>query len=152
MAVILCACGEANSTSDATAVKRLPSMPSTSIAAPPPLQEIVIICHTAYRSSVSHPIEQSDTRSVASSAPATISYRDLTFSAQSLLWFGEGQSLKLAVTATGQRDELTTILYQFPNGKPVVNQFKGGHGFTGLHYAYHPKSRAELQFWCAATE
>jgi hypothetical protein len=32
--------------------------------------------------------------------------------------------------------------------KGLVNQFIGGHGFTGLVYVYHPSSDAELQYFC----
>ena len=34
-------------------------------------------------------------------------------------------------------------------GKNVRNQFEGDNGFTGLIYVFHPKSGAEMQFYCS---
>lgn len=41
---------------------------------------------------------------------------------------------------------ITTLNYE-PADR-LQNLF-GGFGFTGLHYVYHPRSDAELQFWAA---
>jgi len=40
---------------------------------------------------------------------------------------------------------LLTSTFQLTN--KLVNQMKGGHGFTGLQYIYHPRTGSELQFW-----
>ena len=45
---------------------------------------------------------------------------------------------------------LSAILYQF--AEIPENGMAGGHGFTGLHYIYHPGSEAELQFWAEVKE
>lgn len=116
-------------------------------AAPAPLT-----CHTAYRASVAVPIEREDTVSLAQPAiePVTVAYADLVFHAQYLSEPGAGPSLNLFVTLPDQTDRLMSVLYQLPADRAPANQFVGGHGFTGLHYVYHPATGAELQFWCVA--
>lgn len=112
---------------------------------------VTIECHTAYRSSVTLPIEREDQVTLTTSAnQQTITYADLVFRA---LYTGgetagEGRGLKLSVTLVESADELMAVLYQMPTTEAPRNQFSGGHGFTGLGYVYHPTSRAELQYWC----
>jgi hypothetical protein len=40
-------------------------------------------------------------------------------------------------------------LFQFDPDEGLVDQFRGGHGFTGLHYVDPPGSAAELQYFCS---
>ena len=62
----------------------------------------------------------------------------------------EGRSLDVfAFAATGSKEPLTQEKYQFDPQEKPVNQFTGGHGFTGLMYVNHPTSDAELQLFCA---
>ena len=109
-----------------------------------------IVCHAAYRASVTVPIEREETITFTDSdAQQSISFADLDWHAQ----YGTGEldgerALLLWVTAAGQSDRLLSQLYQLPLESGPQNQFRGGHGFTGLNYAYHPASPAELQFWC----
>ncbi|MCG8350254.1 MAG: hypothetical protein MI924_21010 [Chloroflexales bacterium] len=111
-----------------------------------------LTCHTAYRSNVTVAIQREDTVNLSELAatPVTLNYADLTFHAQ---YFGEPPfaipALDLFVTLPNQEGRLMSVLYQFPRATPA-NQFIDGHGFTGLHYVYHPISGAELQFWCVA--
>ncbi len=113
-----------------------------------------IECHAAYRASVTVPIEREETITFTDSdAQQSISFADLDWHAQ----YGTGEldgerGLVLWVTATGQPDRLISQLYQLPLESGPQNQFRGGHGFTGLNYAYHPESGAELQYWCEAAE
>jgi hypothetical protein len=60
----------------------------------------------------------------------------------------EGRSFATSVylEATGKLIERS--LFELAARGPV-NQFIGGHGFTGLHYLYGP-SGAELQYYCNA--
>ncbi|MFP6762394.1 MAG: hypothetical protein VB858_02210, partial [Planctomycetaceae bacterium] len=51
----------------------------------------------------------------------------------------------LVVHFLNDGEQIATLLYQFSD-KPG-NLLTAGHGFTGLHYIYHPDSKAELQFW-----
>lgn len=62
----------------------------------------------------------------------------------------EGTSLVVYVYPQGKRKAITHSLYQFDSAKPPVNQFPGGHGFTGLIYVNHPDMGAELQYFCKA--
>lgn len=115
-----------------------------------PAKASVIVCHAAYRASVTGPIEREETITFTDSdAQQSISFADLNWHAQ----YGTGEldgerALRLWVTAAGQPDKLISQLYQLPLESGPQNQFIGGHGFTGLNYVYHPASRAELQFWC----
>lgn len=56
-------------------------------------------------------------------------------------------SLTVAIYEKSTKRLISSRLFQF--GPGLRNQFHGGHGFTGLNYVYHSKSKAELQFWCA---
>ncbi len=59
----------------------------------------------------------------------------------------EGQSISISVLPTGLQGGVT-VLYQL-DGAPL-NEFAGGHGFTGLHYVQHPEQDDTLQFFCVA--
>ena len=113
-----------------------------------------IVCYAAYRASVTVPIEREETITFTDSdAQQSISFADLDWHAQ----YGTGEldgerGLVLWVTATVQPDRLISQLYQLPLESGPQNQFRGGHGFTGLNYAYHPESGAELQYWCEAAK
>ncbi len=112
-----------------------------------------ITCQTAYRSATGVPIEREETLTFKDSdGVESITFAELIFHAQ----YSSGQmnnerALRLWVTESGQDDELLSQLYQLPADAGPQNQFIGGHGFTGLNYAYHPRSGAELQFWCSAS-
>lgn len=112
-----------------------------------------IDCHTAYRSSVTVPVQKKERMTLTSTKDKkTIRMGDLDFHTQYLSGEknGEVESLKVSVTPAESKEELAAFLYQMPNIGQVQNQFSGVRGFTGLGYVYHPKSRAELQYWCVA--
>jgi hypothetical protein len=111
-----------------------------------------ITCHAAYRSGVSVPIEREVSFTLGDEdSQETTAFSDLAFHAQySTGDLDRERALRLWVTEPGETAELTSQLYQLPLDSGPVNQFTGGHGFTGLNYVYHPESAAELQFWCAA--
>jgi hypothetical protein len=60
----------------------------------------------------------------------------------------EPGALSVRVSGRGSRKPVASTLHQFRADRPV-NQFAGGHGFTGLVYAYLPRG-AELQYYCRA--
>jgi hypothetical protein len=60
------------------------------------------------------------------------------------------RALRVWVTPTGTDDVIVTHLYQLPADDGPTDQFVGGHGFTGLNYAFDPVSGSELQYWCEA--
>jgi hypothetical protein len=68
------------------------------------------------------------------------------FSATFQLDPGEPATLSLEVLDRARKQTLARGLYQFRPSHPA-NQFRGGHGFTGLVYTYLP-SGAELQHFC----
>jgi hypothetical protein len=111
-----------------------------------------IICHTAYRSGTGVPIEEEETVTFEDSdADASTPFSELTFhAAYSTGTSNRERSLRLWVTGNDSGMELFRQLYQLPLDSGPTDQFIGGHGFTGLNYAYHPQSGAELQYWCTA--
>ncbi len=111
-----------------------------------------ITCHTAYRSSPGVAIESEGAITFgAAGDEQTVPYADLTFHAQYSSGTGDNErALRLWITGTGQTAELHSTLFQLPLDSGPQNQFVGGHGFTGLHYAHHPDTGAELQYWCTA--
>lgn len=111
-----------------------------------------IACHTAYRVSVTQPLTEVDTLRVgAADASQSMPYIYLTLHAEYTAGTLDGErSLRLWVTPTADDEVLVQHLYQLPSDSGPTNQFEGGHGFTGLTYAYDPTSGAELQYWCEA--
>lgn len=61
----------------------------------------------------------------------------------------EGRSLSVKVTVAKTDRIILQTLYQLNRPTPPTNNFDGGHGFTGLHYVIHPKTEAELQYFCS---
>lgn len=111
-----------------------------------------ITCHTAYRSAPTVPIEAEQTISFGTAdQQQEVPYEDLTFHAQYSSGAADNErALRLWISGTGHTAELHSTLFQLPIDSGPQNQFAGGHGFTGLHYAYHPDTAAELQYWCTA--
>ena len=56
----------------------------------------------------------------------------------------------MSVLMAGSGEELSSQLCQMSKTERPQNEFIGGHGFTGLTYAFHSTSRAELHHWCVA--
>jgi hypothetical protein len=135
--VVALACGESDPDSDQISVGEL--------------VPLAVECHTAYRSSVTVGIELEQTLELSSiEKTQSADLGDLRFSA---IYFdgefsGEGRFLKVSVFSIEDDREVTSQLYQLSKTEPPQNEFHGGHGFTGLSYAYHPNSQSELQYWC----
>jgi hypothetical protein len=126
---------------------------SPAASAPVEPNPSTIVCTTAYRSSLRVAIEHEETFTVTlQNHLATVRYDDLTlqatYAAEGL--GGEALALSLRTTTTDSSAQVASTLYQFSASQPPRNQFAGGHGFTGLVYAFHPTTRAELQYWCRA--
>lgn len=60
----------------------------------------------------------------------------------------EGRALITYVYSQPTNKLIEQSLFQLDRQKGPVNQFSGGHGFTGLRYVYAPDSAAELQYFC----
>ncbi|MGE3962059.1 MAG: hypothetical protein AB7F65_10290 [Dehalococcoidia bacterium] len=110
-----------------------------------------IVCSAAYRVSQQEPLTEVDTlRFEDADAEQSLPYIYLELHGA----FSDGRedgerSLRVWVTRTAEPEPLVTHLYQLPEDGWPRDQFVGGHGFTGLNYAYDPVSGAELQYWCA---
>jgi hypothetical protein len=109
-----------------------------------------IECQTFYRPSVEQePGNGTAIRVGSRDDSGRADYTDMVFDVQLNKDPGEGASLVLTGTAGGSGSLILRELYQIDQAQGLQNQFVGGHGFTGLVYAYHPTLPAELQFFCS---
>lgn len=111
---------------------------------------VSIDCRVFYRPSVTETLSESAVTLTTSGDHEIIEFDDMEFSAQYWDDQFEGRSLLISVASPDTGDEVVRQLYQMDRGKSLINQFIGGHGFTGLIYVYHPSSTAELQCFCEA--
>lgn len=113
----------------------------------------VIECTTAYRVSTADELTGTDSvRFDDEQSTQSIPYIYLEFHAEYQPGFEDNErSLRVWVTPTASQKVLAVQLYQLPADEGPVDQFVGGHGFTGLNYVYDPASGAELQYWCEAS-
>jgi hypothetical protein len=108
-----------------------------------------INCHVSYRPSAGESLVESPLLTLSADGDSeSIPFEALEFRAQFLSDAFEGQSLSIVVTDSGTQREITRALYQIDPKLGLSNQFVGGHGFTGLAYVFHPKSEAEMQYFC----
>lgn len=111
-----------------------------------------INCTTAYRSSSGTRIEAEQTVQLGpNDGEQQITYDALTFTAR----YAGGEldnerAVQIQVTQPDTTAPLLNVLFQLPQESGPVNQFVGGHGFSGLHYVTDPATGAELQWWCEA--
>lgn len=61
----------------------------------------------------------------------------------------EGRSFSISVY-TEDHGVSSTALYQIDGTQPLLNQFLGNHGFTGLQYVGDPSADQTLQYACFA--
>lgn len=108
-----------------------------------------IDCQVFYRSATTESFSETNVTLSATANRESIAFEDLAFNAQYVDDLGEGQSLALSTVDLETGEETVRQLYQFDRERGLVNQFIGGHGFTGLIYVYHPGSPAEMQYFCA---
>ena len=109
---------------------------------------VSIECQVFYRPSVTESLSESAITITTSGDHQIIEFDELEFNAQYWDDQFEGRSLSISVVDPDTGDEVVRQLYQMDRAKSVINQFIGGHGFTGLNYVYHPGSTAELQYFC----
>jgi hypothetical protein len=109
-----------------------------------------IVCSTAYRVSPSEQLTEVDTMTFQDEdATLSMPYIYLELHGAYTAGRADGErALRLWVTPTGEDRELMVQLFQFAEDDGPTDQFVGGHGFTGLTYAFDPVSGAELQYWC----
>ena len=142
--VVALACGESGP-DESSVANTGPDQSSVGEVVP-----LAVECHTAYRPSVTARIELEQTLNLSSTENTkSVDLGDLRFEA---IYFdgefsGEGRFLKVSVSSIEDDREVTSQLYQLSKTEPPQNEFHGGHGFTGLSYAYYPTSPSELQYW-----
>jgi hypothetical protein len=109
-----------------------------------------IVCTTAYRVSVTEPLTEEDQlRFEDEDSVQSLPYIYLELHGEYTAGRQDNErALRLWVTPTGTQDVIVSHLFQLSQDSGPTNQFVGGHGFTGLNYAYDPVSGAELQYWC----
>ena len=109
-----------------------------------------IVCDLFYRASPSQAFDEATMSLSTAGDRQMLDHADLRFEAVAVADIGEGKSLSVVVSNLDTEDEVARTLYQFDPQQGVVDQFIGGHGFTGLTYVFHPTSGAEMQYFCHA--
>ena len=109
---------------------------------------VSIECQVFYRAAMGESFAESSVTLAAGGDRGAVEHDDLRFDAQYRADEYEGHALSISVTDQDGGEELVRQLYQIDRAKGLVNQFVGGHGFTGLVYVYHPGSAAEMQYFC----
>ena len=109
-----------------------------------------ISCTAAYRTDATQPLEAEQSyRLDSNNREFFAQFGETILTAQYQL--GEvNQERAVVVFVSTTTGPATTQLYQLPQDNGPINQFVGGHGFTGLNYFTHPFNGSELQYWCSA--
>jgi hypothetical protein len=109
---------------------------------------VSVECQVFYRASMGESFAESSVTLAAGGDRGTVEHDALRLDAQYRADEYEGHALSISVSDQDSGEELVRQLYQIDREKGLVNQFVGGHGFTGLVYVYHPGSAAEMQYFC----
>ena len=110
-----------------------------------------IVCQLFYRPSPRQAFDETTLTLPTTGDRQSLDFTDLRFEAVTVADIGEGKSLAIAVTDLETGREVARTLYQFDPQQGLIDQFIGGHGFTGLAYVFHPISDAEIQYFCQAS-
>lgn len=117
---------------------------------PPPIQgDDQLACSFFWRKSDAHGFRKANERTVAFDDVGVRDFqlRDFDFSVQ--VGESKGGGRELLVSAKVGHAEISER-YDFGAHGGAAHLPDGGHGFTGLRYLTHPKSSAEVQFWCGS--
>ena len=109
--------------------------------------EVAIACHLAGRSSVERPLGEERTLDLDEGLSVATTVGELAWEGLHTDTEAEGRVLTVQVTELDGDRPVASHLFQLDG--PPANDFRGGHGFTGLVYAY-AASGAELQWWCTS--
>ena len=118
---------------------------------PQAVVSVTIECQVFYRASTNESLSESKIRLTSDGDVELIEFDDLGFNASYIDDGFEARSLVISITNLDSGDEIARQLNQMDRGKNLINQFIGGHGFTGLIYVFHPSSPGELQYFCEST-
>jgi hypothetical protein len=136
-----CANDVASGSSAASAARTAPAG-DAGFERPPRLQgKYEIACLIAYRENTQTPVAKETQLRIAPGDRKTLTLGPHEFQAMFSSEPSEGASLDLRVGSTAWK-------YQMDHLHPPLNQFLGGHGFTGLIYVSDPKLGDDLQFYC----
>ena len=125
--------------------------PSPETSGRQPVVPVRIECHVFYRASTTERLSESTVRLTMDGDVELIEFDDLGFNASYVDDEFEARALLISITNLNSGDEIARQLNQMDRGESLINQFIGGHGFTGLMYVYHPSSHGELQYFCEST-
>jgi hypothetical protein len=116
-----------------------------------PARAEAITCNVAYRGNAGGPIEREEMVTLADeNGEGSFAFGELEFRAFYSAGIPDNErTLRVTVAPPGREASISTHLYQLQVDSGPVNQFVGGHGFTGLNYVYS-ENGAEVQFWCTA--
>ena len=135
----------------AATVLLLGCTPPPSASVRPAVVPVRIECQVFYRASTSESLSESSVQLTTDGDVEVIEFDDLGFSASYFDDGFEARALVISITNLDSGDEIARQLNQMDRGKSLINQFIGGHGFTGLIYVNHPSSPGELQYFCEST-
>ena len=125
--------------------------PSPETSGRQPVVPVSIECHVFYRASTTERLSELTVRLTMDGDVELIEFDDLGFNASYIDDEFEARALVISITNLNSGDEIARQLNQMDRGESLINQFIGGHGFTGLMYVYHPNSPGELQYFCEST-
>ncbi len=112
--------------------------------------DATIVCEVFYRAGAGGGLEAAPLITFTKGNDLQVfEFETMTFEASFQDDAFEGRAIRIAVTNLEGHAEMSRQLYQFDPQNPVVNQFVGGHGFTGLNYVFQPDTSAEMQYFCS---
>jgi hypothetical protein len=115
---------------------------------PGPVVNLEITCQVFYRDSVETALDGGETVTLLTDGDqARVDREHLNFVAGYSDDEFEGRALSIGVSE-GERG-ITSHLFQLRRDSAPVNDFEGGHGFTGLAYVLS-SGGAEMQHFCTA--
>jgi hypothetical protein len=113
-----------------------------------PAVDVELTCEVFFRSAVTAQLDQGEVVTLVADGDVARVERDpLTFEAAYTDDEFDGRSVSIRITE-GDRAVMSHLL-QMARDRAPENQFVGGHGFSGLLYAYSAEG-AEMQYWCQA--
>jgi hypothetical protein len=110
--------------------------------------EVNINCTVFYRASAVDAFEETEVVLSSNGDRERVVFDDMSFNASFIDDGFEGRALATWIVNLESGEEIGRQLNQMDRENNLVNQFIGGHGFTGLLYFYHPTSPGELQYFC----
>ncbi len=127
-----------------------PAPASADGAMPSPTQgDDRLACSFFWRKSDAHSFRKADERTVAFDDVAKREFRLGDFDFAVRVTESKAGGRELVVSAEAGPAEISEQ-YDFGQHGGAAHLPGGGAGFTGLRYLTHPKSRAEVQFWCGS--